>query len=211
MPHNLFAATTNAGKLREFAEAAQPAGIVVLPLPDLANMPEPVEDALTFAGNADIKAIAYSLHAPGKLVFADDSGLEVHALNDRPGVLSARFADSLGFEPGQGSKDERNNRALLALLHEQERTPAGSHNRAARFVCTLSLARDGQVLLRSEGTVEGEILNAPQGANGFGYDPLFWLPFHNQTLAELSTEAKWAISHRGNAFRSLLAQLAVLE
>jgi XTP/dITP diphosphohydrolase len=197
----LYAATSNEGKLREFATAAQPAGVDVLALPGLGAMPEPVEDAVTFMGNAELKALAYSNLAPGLLVFADDSGLEADALDGAPGVRSARYADDLHFEPGQGSKDERNNRALLSGLQFHT-------DRSARFFCALALARDGQILLRAEGTVEGQLLSSPKGKDGFGYDPLFFVPSLGLTLAELPREKKWEISHRGNAFRSLLAQIA---
>lgn len=213
----LYAATTNPGKLREFAQAAAPAHVRVLPLPGLKDLREPVEDAPDFAGNAALKAIAYSRSAPGHLVFADDSGLEVDALQGRPGVLSARFAESCGFELDRAlhnsvslppSKDDRNNRCLLAQIHEREAAVGGRIARSARFVCALALARDGDVLLRAEGTVDGEILDAPQGANGFGYDPLFAIGDRGGlTLAQLSPADKWAISHRGKAFRSLLLQL----
>ena len=196
----LYAATSNPGKLAEFATSASTAGIDVLTLPGIQSMPEPVEDADTFMGNAELKAVAYSRLAPGLLVFADDSGLAVDALNGQPGVRSARFADDLGFEPGSGSKDDRNNRCLLSLLAQHT-------HRTARFVCTLALARDGEVLLRAEGTVEGEVLYAPRGKDGFGYDPLFLVPSLSRTLAEVPREQKWHISHRGNAFRSLLQQL----
>lgn len=199
----LYAATSNKGKLAEFATSACGAGIEVLALPGLEDMPEPVEDATTFMGNAEKKAVAYSLLAPGLLVFADDSGIEADALGGNPGVRSARFADDMNFEPGQGSKDERNNRCLLALLAAQ---PSGT--RTGRFVCALAVARDGQVLLRAEGTCEGEILAAPRGTAGFGYDPLFLIPSLGLTTAELPPEQKWAVSHRGNAFRALLSQLA---
>jgi XTP/dITP diphosphohydrolase len=196
----LYAATSNPGKLAEFATSASIAGIDVLTLPGIQSMPEPVEDADTFMGNAELKAVAYSRLAPGLLVFADDSGLAVDALNGAPGVRSARFADDLGFEPGSGSKDDRNNRCLLSLLAQNMLC-------TARFVCTLALARDGEVLLRAEGTVEGEVLYAPRGKDGFGYDPLFLVPSLNLTLAEVPRAQKWQISHRGNAFRSLLNQL----
>lgn len=202
----LYAATSNPGKLAEFATSASTAGITVLAFPNLANMPEPVEDAPTFQGNADLKAIAYSLLAPGLLVFADDSGLEVPALNNQPGVRSARFADDHNFEPSSPNnpvpknKDERNNALLLHLMQHQP-------NRTARFVCTLALARNGQILLRAEGTVEGQLLQTPRGNDGFGYDPLFLLPNLNQTFAELPRAKKWELSHRGTAFRSLLAKL----
>ncbi len=204
----LHAATSNPGKLREFAQAATPAGIAVLPLPGLASMPPPVEDAPTFAGNAALKSVAYSRLAPGLLVLADDSGLEVDALGGRPGVLSARFADTLGFEPDSGlSRPDRNNRCLLALLADLERVSGNRSSSGARFVCALSLARDGAVLLRAEGTVEGDITATPRGPNGFGYDPLFVVRSRGLTLAELSPENKWSLSHRGNAFRNLLQQM----
>jgi XTP/dITP diphosphohydrolase len=204
----LYAATSNLGKLTEFAASASSSGINVLALPNLKDMPEPVEDAATFMGNAELKAIAYSLLAPNLLVFADDSGLEVDALNGQPGVRSARFADDLNFElnsgrtPVSASKDDRNNRCLLSLL-----AALPNPNRSARFVCTLALARNGQVLLHAEGTVEGQLLDTPRGSDGFGYDPLFLLPSLGLTFAELPREQKWQLSHRGNAFRSLLAQL----
>jgi XTP/dITP diphosphohydrolase len=199
----LYAATSNPGKLAEFATSASSAGIEVRALPSLATMPEPREDAATFMGNAELKAIAYSLLAPGLLVFADDSGLEVDTLGGQPGVRSARFADDLYFELNSSrTKDDRNNRCLLSLLNALP-----NPTRAARFVCALALARDGQVLLRAEGTVEGQILDTPRGADGFGYDPLFLIPSLDLTLAEVPREQKWQLSHRGNAFRSLLAQL----
>ncbi len=204
----LYAATSNPGKLAEFQSAALAEGIAIEALPGLRQIPEPVEDASTFQGNSDLKAIAYSLAVPGLLVFADDSGLELPALGNRPGVRSARFADDLGFDlpssnsPASSSADDRNNRCLLSLL---DALPNPS--RAARFVCALALARDGRILLRAHGAVEGQLLHHPRGSDGFGYDPLFLIPSLNLTLAELPREHKWQLSHRGNAFRSLLAQL----
>lgn len=222
----IYAATTNAGKLREFRECAGEQGVEVLALPGIEAMPEPVEDAATFMANSEKKAVAYSRAAieagmRGAMVFADDSGLEVEALGGQPGVRSARFADDLGFEVGQGtaiSKDERNNRAVLSLLRQVPvRTdavswpdePAGGReaNRAARFVCALALARDGEVLLRAEGEVSGVLLESPRGTDGFGYDPLFLVPALGRTLAETTREEKWRVSHRGNAFRELLRRL----
>ena len=205
----LYAATTNPGKLREFAESASADGIDVLALPGLKEMPEPIEDALTFMGNAELKAVAYSKLAPGLMVFADDSGLEINALGGQPGVRSARFADDLGFERGVGTKDERNNQCVLSLLHARE--AAATKDRRARFVCTLALARDGEILLRAEGSAEGEIIDEEHGTNGFGYDPLFLIPELQLTTAELGADRKWAISHRGKAFRALLAQLKVRD
>ncbi|MGA7155533.1 MAG: non-canonical purine NTP pyrophosphatase [Acidobacteriaceae bacterium] len=221
----LYAATSNPGKLSEFATSASTQGITVLALPGLKDMPEPVEDAPTFQGNADRKAIAYSLLAPNLLVFADDSGLEVPALQNQPGVRSARFADDyaathpdLSTRPREsvanrggsgetpvflGSKDHRNNALLLHLMQHEP-------NRAARFVCNLSLARNGEVLLRAQGIAAGQLVTAPRGNDGFGYDPLFLIPSLNLTFAELPREEKWELSHRGNAFRSLLTQLPSL-
>jgi len=199
----LYAATSNPGKLAEFAASASTAGFEVLVLPGLAAMPEPVEDAPTFMGNAEKKAIAYSLLAPGLLVFADDSGLEAEALGGQPGVRSARFADDLGFKAHSTAlKDERNNRCLLSLLSQ---LPNASHS--ARFVCALALARSGKVLLRAEDEVSGLLLSAPRGKDGFGYDPLFLLPALGLTMAEISRDQKWQIGHRGKAFRGLLASL----
>ncbi|HZL28654.1 MAG TPA: non-canonical purine NTP pyrophosphatase [Acidobacteriaceae bacterium] len=199
----LYAATTNPGKLAEFAESASDDGIDVRALPNIAALPEPVEDAATFMGNAEIKAVAYSLASPGLMVFADDSGLEIDALGGAPGVRSARFADDRGFDvPSGAGKDERNNLCVLSLLAGVPAAPRG-----ARFVCALVLARDGKVELRAEGKVEGEILDAPRGQDGFGYDPLFLLPDLGLTMAELAHERKWKLSHRGNAFRDLLGQL----
>jgi XTP/dITP diphosphohydrolase len=209
----LYAATSNPGKLREFADCASASSIEVLALPNLASMPAPVEDAATFIGNAELKAIAYSRLAPNLLVFADDSGLEIDALGGQPGVRSARFADDLDFDPTSStepsaiSKDERNNRAVLSLLAQLPETREGSSTRAARFVCALALARNGEILLRARGEVEGQILDTPRGSNGFGYDPLFLIPSLGKTLAELPAEQKWSLSHRGNAFRSLLEKL----
>jgi len=213
----IYAATTNLGKLREFSECASEQGVEVLALPGVEFMPEPVEDAATFEGNAEKKAVTYSKLAlaagqKGLMVFADDSGLEVDALGGQPGVRSARFADDLGFEVGVGSKDERNNRAVVSLLRElPEALDADGgltlNNRGARFVCSLVLAKDGEVMLRARGEVEGVVLEAPRGTDGFGYDPLFLLPGMGKTLAEVSREEKWAVSHRGNAFRELLRQL----
>jgi XTP/dITP diphosphohydrolase len=212
MSITLYAATSNPGKLGEFAASASTADIRVLPLPGLAAMPEPVEDALTFMGNAEKKAIAYSLLAPGLLVFADDSGLEVDALGGEPGVRSARYADDAGFgladgepadvKPAGGDRDRRNIRYLLLRLAQQ---PDGA--RTARFVSAIVLARDGKVLRRTEGFIAGEVLSAPRGAAGFGYDPLFLVPSRGLTLAELSREEKWELSHRGHAFRALVEDL----
>jgi len=201
----LYAATSNPGKLAEFQSAARAEGVAIEALPNLKQIPEPVENAPTFQGNADLKAIAYSLSSPSLLVFADDSGLEVPALNNQPGIRSARFADDHHFNPNPSLSTDQRNNALL--LHRMEHQP----NRAARFVCNLALARNGQVLLRAEGHAEGQLLHTPRGSDGFGYDPLFLVPSLNLTFAEIPREQKWDLSHRGNAFRALLAQLPAAQ
>ena len=205
----LYAATTNPGKLRDFAGALnqQPVAgepITIQPLAQLAEIPAPPEDEPTFEGNARAKAIYYSRHAPDALLLADDSGLEVMCLEDAPGVRSARYAEdqaqALGFPlMPAATLDERNNFALLRAL---DGVP--EHCRRARYRCVLALARAGQVLTVAEGSVEGRILTAPRGARGFGYDPLFYFPEIKKTFAELSAEEKSKYSHRGAAFRQFL-------
>jgi XTP/dITP diphosphohydrolase len=204
----LYAATSNPGKLREFTQTAAAQGIAVLALPGLGQMPEPVEDADSFLGNAELKARTYSLTLPAELVFADDSGIEVRALHGAPGIYSARYWSArywsqdmpMDAPPDASTPDARNNAKLLSRMRDEA-------DRAARYVCALAVARDGEVQLRAEGVCEGELLSAARGAGGFGYDPLFLLPSLGRTMAELEPEEKWQISHRGHAFRSLLAQI----
>lgn len=201
-----YIATSNLGKLRDFsAAAAQVAGTktVLLPLPGLTEIPAPAEDELTFEGNARAKAIYYSRHAPGVIVLADDSGLEVDALRGAPGVRSARYAEDAGFAIDQNLPlDERNNRYLL---HELEAVP--EVERQGRYRCVLAAARDGKVLATADGTVEGLILFTPRGNYGFGYDPLFLLPELAKTMGEIDLSTKLSLSHRGRALRALLPQL----
>jgi len=200
MPLTLYAATTNPGKLRDFSVAAAESGLAVEPLPSLKEIPAPEENEPTFAGNARLKAEYYSRFTDD-LVLADDSGLEVDALNGQPGVRSARFAEDAGFASHNAalSTDARNN---LYLLDRMRNIP----NRTARYHCVLALARNGSVLLTADGSVTGEILSAPRGTGGFGYDPLFWLPELSRTMAEITLEEKHQLSHRGRAFRALLPQ-----
>ncbi len=199
---DLYLATTNAGKLRDFAQALTP-GYTFALLPGLAGMPVPDETASTFEGNARIKAEAYSLAAPGLYVLADDSGLEVDALGGAPGVRSARYADDLGFSgaPGEGH-DERNNACLLQQMLDH---PFG---RAARYRCTLALALDGVTLQTADGEVEGQILSAARGRGGFGYDPFFLIPELNQTMAELNPATRQQHSHRARALGRMLARFS---
>jgi XTP/dITP diphosphohydrolase len=198
----LYIATTNPGKLRDFQAAATP-NVTIEPLPRLNEIPAPPEDELTFEGNARVKAIYYSHHLRGEIVLADDSGLEVDALNGAPGVRSARYAEDNQFTgPTSATIDARNNLFLqqaLSKLPVQQPT--------ARYHCVLAAARDGKILCIAHGTVEGEILPTPRGASGFGYDPLFYLPDHKKTMAELDPQTKLRFSHRGRAFAALLKAL----
>jgi len=200
----LLIATSNPGKLRDFAVAASPAQhISITPLPNLKEIPPPPEDKPTFELNASLKAIYYSHHAPGRIVIADDSGLEVDALQGAPGVRSARYAEDHHYiGPPNATIDERNN---LYLLQSLSQIP-GPH--IARYHCVLAAARDGKILATGHGTVEGEILPTPRGTQGFGYDPLFYLPTQNKTMAELDTYTKLSFSHRGRAFTALIQALA---
>lgn len=203
MAMKLYIATSNPGKLRDFAAAAGQHATLE-PLPGLANIPAPPEDAPTFQGNAQEKAIYYSHHAPGQLVLADDSGLEVDALSGAPGVRSARYADDTSYPASVDPIDTRNN---ACLLHALAQIPEG--DRQARYRCVLAAARDGKIIQTADGTVEGEILTTPRGTSGFGYDPLFFLPEHQKTMAELDAATKLAFSHRGKALRNLLAALTL--
>ncbi len=198
----LYVATSNPGKLRDFAAAADLHGFTTAPMPCLDRIPPPLENELTFKGNACIKAVYYSRLAPGLDVVADDSGLEVDALNGDPGVRSARYAADHGFT-GEGH-DEANNNLLLRKL--QSVPEAG---RTARYRCVLAYARDGECLLTAEGAVEGVIAHRPHGDGGFGYDPLFYLPELGKTMAEIDLETKNSISHRGRALRALFEELQI--
>ena len=197
----ILVATSNPGKLRDLAGAAVPFGVTILPLPNFHLLPEVVEDGLTFEANARKKAAEYSLHVPGEIVLADDSGLEVDALGGAPGVHSARYAALEAGDSTTGNSPDSANNARL--LRELAAVPAGEAT--ARFVCVLAAARDGNVLGIFSGKVEGVILSQARGTHGFGYDPLFFYPPLNKTLAELTAEEKAVVSHRGAAFRKFLA------
>jgi len=205
----LCCATGNAGKLAEFQMASESVGrpVAIELLPGYKRLPPCVEDGATFDENAIVKARYYGPHAPGLLapgqpapdllapglLFADDSGLEVDALNGAPGVYSARFS-------GPHATDESNNRLLLEKL-------AGVENRAARFVCAIALVEGTRLLGVYRGAVEGTILHEPRGTGGFGYDPLFYCPAFGCTFGEATAEQKFAASHRGQALRTMLASL----
>jgi XTP/dITP diphosphohydrolase len=204
----ILIATSNPGKLRDFAGAAIEHGVEIACIPDFSSLPAVVEDGLTFEDNARKKAEAYSRHAPGRIVVADDSGLEVDALNGAPGVHSARYAapelqNKQPHEADANTDDEANNARVLRELSNV--TPSLSPaQRTGRFVCVLAAARDGKTMATFRGTAEGIILDAPRGVKGFGYDPLFYFPAIGKTFAELTAEEKSKHSHRGAAFRHLL-------
>jgi len=208
MALRLYAATSSPGKLRDFRTAALTHSLNIEPLPNLDSIDAPEETGSTFVENATLKAIYYSQLAPGELVIADDSGLEVDALSGSPGVRSARFAADFGLTDSPDAPNDNtdvwNNMVLLQKL-------AGIplFQRSARYRCVLVAARDSEPLQTGEGSVEGLILEAPRGTGGFGYDPLFFLPPLNCTMAELDLETKLSLSHRGRALQQLLANLGV--
>jgi len=196
----VLVATSNPGKLRDFAGAAAVYGITITNIPNFSSLTEVLEDGTTFEENARKKAEAYSLAVPGDLVLADDSGLEIDALGGAPGVHSARYAANDPCNAEGNTGDEFNN---AKVLHELAGVPA--EKRKARFVCVLAAARDGHLLHTFQGTAEGVILDAPRGNNGFGYDPLFFFPPVEKTFAELEPEEKLRYSHRGAALRPFLS------
>jgi len=192
----LYLASGNAGKLKEFRVLAEASGRnwQLELLPDYAKLPEFEESAPTFAENAAGKAFYYSRECDG-ILFADDSGLVVPALGGAPGVLSARYA---GLEASNEQK-------IAKLLFEMKGLEGA--NRNAHFVCVIAAVRDGRALAVVSEKVDGEILDAPQGSGGFGYDPVFLFPQLGKTFAELRAEEKSEHSHRGKAFRRLLEVL----
>jgi XTP/dITP diphosphohydrolase len=205
MALRLYAATSSQGKLRDFRTAARAHSLAIDPLPALATIPAPEENGATFAANATLKAVYYSRFAPGILVLADDSGLEVDALNGAPGVRSARFAADSSLIDSPDANDNTDVWNNMILLQRLAGVPPAQ--RTARYRCVLVAARDGVALHTAEGAVEGLILDAPRGNGGFGYDPLFYLPALDRTMAELDLETKLSLSHRGRAIATLLPML----
>ena len=179
-------------------------------LPHFGDLPVCIEDGSTFRENAVKKAVHYSQDFAGR-VFADDSGLIVDALGGAPGIFSARYA-------GPNASDEENNQRLLEELHGAEASagdltssPAEARvppHRAAHYECVIALAESGRLVLTVEGRADGVIIDHPRGRGGFGYDPYFYYPPLDKTFAEISAEEKFAVSHRGAAFRRLLDELA---
>jgi XTP/dITP diphosphohydrolase len=207
MALHLYVATSNQGKLRDFRIAAEAHNVVIEPLPGLERIPAPVEDGCTFLANATIKALYYSQFAPKELVMADDSGLEVDVLGGAPGVRSARFAADAGIVDSPDANDNTDVWNNVVLL--QRMGGVAEFARVARYRCVLAVAQDNILLHTAEGKVEGFITEAPRGTGGFGYDPLFYLPDLDCTMAEVDLETKHTLSHRGRAFAALLPKLVV--
>jgi XTP/dITP diphosphohydrolase len=191
--HRILVATTNPGKLAEIRSMLD-LPVELVGLKNFPDIGEIAEDGQTFAENARKKAIGYSV-ATGLWTIADDSGLVIDVLRGDPGVKSARFA---GVNGDRKLVDKKNIEKVLRLLKD-----VPEEKRTARFVCCLCLADGGKILAETKGTVEGVIIDKPRGENGFGYDPIFFVPKLNKTVAQLASEEKNLISHRGNAIRKL--------
>jgi XTP/dITP diphosphohydrolase len=190
----LLIGTTNANKIREIRPLLHDIPYDLITLRDIAPMPEPEETGSTFWENARIKALAYA-KGSGLIAVAEDSGLEIEAMNGEPGVLSARF---MGAETPYPDRFKEIFRRI------------GNRDRAARFVTALAVARGNTILFETETTIEGEIAHEAAGAHGFGYDPIFFYPPFQQTTAQLPDPIKGIVSHRARAFRDLRRLLLTL-
>lgn len=188
--NTVIIATKNVGKAKEFEKLFLPLGMTVKTLLDYPDLKDVDETGTTFAENAVLKAETIS-KVLGVMVIGDDSGLEVDALEGRPGVYSARYA---GIE----KNDEANIDKVLAELQD-----VPENERTARFCCALAMAEPGKETLTVFGTCEGRILRERRGSNGFGYDPVFFIESEGKAMAELSSEEKNKISHRANAIKQL--------
>ena len=209
MKKQILIATTNQGKAGELVEmlgagGGVGAGVQWLSLNDFPNVPEVVEDGATFEQNARNKALGYAA-ATGVWTIADDSGLVIDALDGAPGVMSARFSGEPPKGAGRRLLDHRNMTKVLKLM---EGVPA--EKRTARFVCNICLAAPEDVLAQTEGKLEGFIAPEEAGANGFGYDPVFFVPGLNSTVAQLTSAQKNEISHRGRAIKKIEPLLKTL-
>ncbi|MCU7808809.1 MAG: RdgB/HAM1 family non-canonical purine NTP pyrophosphatase [Candidatus Thiodiazotropha sp. (ex Semelilucina semeliformis)] len=189
-------ASNNAGKVREINQLLATEEIEVVPQKAF-NIPDAVEDGLSFVENA-IKKARHAASLSGLPAIADDSGIEVDALNGAPGIYSARFAKA-------GATDQENLEKLLELMKD-----VPEEKRTARFQCLMVYMRHAEdpTPLICQGTWEGRILREPSGDNGFGYDPIFYVPTHKCSSAELSAEVKNSLSHRGQALQKLLQVLS---
>ena len=201
----LYAATTSQGKLRDFRTAADAYSIAIDPFPRSPPIPAPEENGATFAANATLKAVYYSRFAPGQLVLADDSGLEVDALTARPECARRALPPTPACSTRPTPTTTPTCGTTWCCCSGWRTFP--QLRRTARYRCVLVAARDGLPFHTAHGSVEGLILEAPRGTGGFGYDPLFYLPELDCTMAELDLETKLSLSHRGRAFQALLVQL----
>jgi XTP/dITP diphosphohydrolase len=190
----ILIASTNKGKVRELGGMLD-MELEWVGLERFGDLPEVEEDGATFADNARKKALGYA-RATGLWTIADDSGLEIDALGGQPGVMSARFSGAAG-----ANRKEIDKQNIIKVLSLLKGVPFVK--RTARFVCRLCLASSEKVLAEAEGKVQGVIIETPRGDNGFGYDPIFYLPGMKKTVAELCDDEKNAISHRGNAVRNI--------
>jgi len=192
----LLVATTNPDKLREIRAILGHLPVQVLTLKDFATVPEPEEKGSTFAENARLKAQYYDrllddMDGERPLTVAEDSGLEIEALEGEPGVLSARYLRPDASYPERFAEIDRRLAALPAT------------KRRARFICAVTVVKHGAIVFETTGSVEGEIADSPRGTGGFGYDPIFYYPPYGRTLAEVSDDEKRRVAHRGEAFRRL--------
>jgi len=191
----LVVATTNPGKIREIVAILAGVPMAIRTLADFPAVVEPEETGATFADNARLKALSYS-DTLGLPCVADDSGIEIEALDNLPGVHSARWeGDDYGVKFAK----------IRELLQAR-----GLETSAARFVCRVALAAEGQILFESEGVVNGTIAAEPRGEHGFGYDPIFFYPPFNRTLGEVPRDEKATVSHRGQAFAALRRYLTAV-
>lgn len=190
--HRLLIATTNPGKRREIEDILAGSPVDLVSLADFPGIAEPEETGATFAENARLKALYYA-GATGMPSAADDSGLEIEALGNEPGVHSARW---------HGTDYSVKFAKIYEMLRER-----GLATSPARFVCHVAVAHDGKILFEADGIVEGEIASTPRGTHGFGYDPIFFYPPLSKTLAEIELKDKADVSHRGRAFEALREHL----
>lgn len=197
MTEQVIIATKNKGKAKEFEQLFAPLGVEVLTLLDLRDVPDIEETGTTFEENAILKAEAIA-QITDSYVIADDSGLIIDALDGRPGVFSARYA-------GDDHDDEAN---IDKVLLEMEGIP--EPERKARFYCALALAKANAETMTVAGTCEGLIMKARKGTEGFGYDPIFYVPSEKRTMAQLPPEKKNEISHRSDALKKLEPQVKKL-
>ena len=197
-------ATGNQNKMREIREIMQGfrvngEEIEILSMKEAGVYTDIVEDGMTFVENASIKAKAIAVLAPGDFVMADDSGLEIDALNKEPGIYSARYL-------GEDTSYQIKNANLIERLNG-----VPDEKRTARFVCAIAAVMPDGALLTTEGTIEGRIGYEERGKNGFGYDPIFYVPEFGKTTAELTEEEKNQVSHRGKALQLMKEELKKYE